>query len=266
MNEDICDQGSSGLERFSSEITALVYDLQFRPDEPDVAFWVNWCREVGGPVLELGCGNGRVSIPLARAGLEVIGIDRSGPMLAVARSRLAGEPAEVQQCLQFIRGDMRDFEPGREVACVIIPAHTFAVLVTHEDQQRALGRIRAALKPGGRLAFDIRLFPNDWLEGTHRLPPVRRVSADGEVDFTEERCLQFDPSSHIITGTSTYTFHRPEGLCRAAESVKGRVLSRQEVEDVLQSAGFVVETVWGDYDRSPFGGDSLKMIFAARRV
>ncbi|MCX6376416.1 MAG: class I SAM-dependent methyltransferase [Armatimonadetes bacterium] len=250
-------------ERFSTEITPLVYDVQWA-DAPDVAFWVEWCREVGGPVLELGCGNGRVSIPLARAGLQVVGVDLYAPMLAAAHKRQAAEPAEVRQRVRFEQGDMREFDPGIEIGCAIIPANTFSVLLTPEDQERTLACIGSRLKPRGRLAFDLRVFPTDWLKGRHETKPVRRTSADGGVDFTEERVFEFDPDRRIISGTNIYTFHRPEGLGRVVERVSARVLSQAEAEEVLQSSGFVVEAVWGDHDRTPYSADSPQMIFVAR--
>jgi len=260
--------GHPGLrtsERFSTDVTVLVYDLQFRPDAPDVAFWLEWCKKIGGPVLELGCGNGRIAIPLARAGLEVVGVDLSEPMLEEARSRLAAEPRQAQRRLRFILGDMRSFDPGREVRCAIIPAHTFSVLLTRQDQERMLAAVRKRLAKEGRLAFDLRLFSGEWLRHTHELPPVRRVSDDKSVDFMEERYFRFDPASGVLTTTNTYTFRRPAGLGRIAEYVKGRVLSEAEVKEVLESAGFVVEALWGDYDRRPFSADSSRMIFVARR-
>ena len=253
-------------ERFSTEITPMIYDLQFRPDARDVAFWVEWCGEVGDPVLELGCGNGRVTIPLARAGLQVVGVELFAPMLAAACKRLAAEPAEVRQRVRLEQGDMREFDPGIDIGCAIIPAHTFAVLLTREDQERTLARVRSRLKPSGRLAFDLRLFPTDWLKGRHETEPVRRTSGDGSVDFTEERIFEFDRECRIMSSTNIYTFHRPVGLGRVVERGSARVLSQVEVEEVLQGCGFVVEAVWGHYDRIPYSADSAKMILVARRT
>jgi SAM-dependent methyltransferase len=250
-------------ERFATQITPLVYDLQFRPDARDVRFWMEWCLEVGGPVLELGCGSGRVAVPLARAGLEVVGVDLSEPMLKVARSRLAAEPPEVRHRVRLEQGDMRDFDPDIAVRCAIIPANTFGVMLTLEDQQRALGRIRDCLMLNGKVAFDLPVFTDEQLAGNTTLAPVRRKSADGAVDFVEERCLAFDPASKVITSTIMYLFDRPEGIGRVVECVRSRVVSRAEAEEALAKAGFVVEAVWGSYDRQPFAANSRKMIFVA---
>jgi SAM-dependent methyltransferase len=249
-------------ERFSTDVTPLVYDVQWA-DAPDVPFWVEWCREIGGPVLELGCGNGRITVPLARAGLQVVGVELFAPMLASAHKRLAAELVEVRQRVGLEQGDMREFDPGVTLGCAIIPANTFAILLTQEDQQRTLALVHTRLRPGGRLAFDLRLFPADWLKGRRETEPVRRTSADGSVDFTEERVFEFDSERRVMSSTNVYQFHRPEGFGRVVERVSGRVLSEIEVELVLQSSGFVVEELWGDYDRSPYRADSSKMIVVA---
>ncbi len=179
-------------ERFMTEITPLVYDLQFPPGTPDLAFWLEWCREVGGPVLELGCGNGRITLPLARAGLEVVGVELAEPMLAVARQRLSAEPVEVQARVRLVPGDMREEGHGQGCACAIIPASTFAMMLTREDQARLLAAVHKALEPEGWLAFDLLASPPGWQEGRQELPPVRRASADGQVEFTEAREFVFD--------------------------------------------------------------------------
>ena len=258
------DNNEGVSERFSTEITPLVYDVQWA-NAPDVAFWVEWCKETGDPVLELGCGNGRVTLPLARAGLQVVGVDLFAPMLVAARKGLAAEPAEVRHRVRLEQGDMREFDPGIPVGCAIIPANTFGVLLTKKDQRRTLACIRSSLMSSGRLAFDYRSLPADWLEGRHESEPVRRASADGSVDFTEERVFESDSDRRMIRSTNIYTFHRPEGLGRVAEYVLFRALSQAEVEDILTKSGFLIEELWGDYDQSPYGADSPRMIIVAKK-
>jgi len=253
----------SGLsKRFCNEITPLVYDLQTPADLPDVAFWAEWCTHAGGPVLELGCGTGRISIPLACAGLEVIGVDLSAPMLKVARENLAREPEDIRRRVLLHRADMREFMAETGMGCAIIPIHTFAVLLTQEDQNQALTCIRKNLRPGGKLAFDISIAVNAAVEG----PRERRyTSADRSVDFTEQRRVERNPSAGTATFFSTYIFYRPEGIGRFSEQATVRILSREEIEGVLITNGFAVEMIWGDYDRSLYTHESPKMIFVARK-
>src|SRR6266446_1367283 len=93
---------------------AELYDhVPLYRDRPDIAFFVDAAREAGSPVLEVGCGTGRVLIPTARAGIEIIGLDASAAMLAVCRSRLRDEPAPVQSLVQLVQADMRSFDLHR---------------------------------------------------------------------------------------------------------------------------------------------------------
>jgi SAM-dependent methyltransferase len=263
MTGDTAGKGRP-LRRFFNDITPLVYDLQFRPDYPDLAFWAELCGEWGGPVLELGCGTGRVSIPLARAGLEVVGVDLAEPMLAVARRRLEAEPMPVRRRVRLLRADMRDFRADTTFACAIIPASTFSVLLTREDQEKTLGNTHACLREEGHLGFDVRIF-DEWIQ-SGRLPPVRQTSPDGRIDFTEERSFEFDRSTRVMRATITYRFHAPEHLGSVTETTEGLVLSQADVEEVLARTGFTVETVWGEYDRTPVEPGSDRMIFVARRT
>jgi SAM-dependent methyltransferase len=263
MTEDTASQGEP-LRRFFNDITPLVYDLQFRPDYPDLAFWAELCGEWGGPVLELGCGTGRISIPLARAGLEVVGVDLAEPMLVVARRRLEAEAEPVRERVRLLNADMRDFRADTTFACAIIPASTFSVLLTREEQEKTLRNIHACLREDGRLGFDVRDF-DEWTQ-CGRFPPVRQTSPDGRIDVTEERSFEFDGSTRVMRATIIYTFHAPEHLGSVIETTEGIVLSRADVEAVLASSGFVVEAVWGEYDRAPLRPESERMIFVARKA
>jgi SAM-dependent methyltransferase len=250
-------------DRFFTEVTPLVYDVQWGR-HPDVAFWTQWCGEAGGPVLELGCGSGRVTLPLARAGLKVVGIDLSEPMLRAARARLAAEAQEVQRRVQLVRGDMREPVEGK-FGCAIIPAATFLVMLTREDQQRLVSAVHSALRVGGQLAFDMPAAGEGPLHTAAQLPAVRRASEDGTVDFLEERVVEHDLASQVGICTITYTFYQPAHLGRVTERVKGRLTSRREVEEVLRSSALDLAHVWGGYDRSPVGEESGRLVFVARK-
>ena len=87
----------------------------------DLPFYVDMARQSGGPVLEIGCGTGRVLLPIAREGIEIEGVDNSGPMLAVLRKHLDGESPEVRAKVKLHVGDMRTFRLGREFPLITIP-------------------------------------------------------------------------------------------------------------------------------------------------
>ncbi len=117
----------------------------------DVAFWVQECRGAAGPVLELGCGTGRVTIPVAAAGVEVTGLDNSESMLRCARRKSADARIDVQ----WVEDDMRDFDLGRRFALIYVPLASFAHMSGPGDAAACLERVIAHLAPGGRFAVDL---------------------------------------------------------------------------------------------------------------
>ena len=124
-------------------------------DRPDVAFFVDAASTAGGPVLELGCGTGRVLIPTARAGIDIVGLDSSPRMLDVCRQRLLDEPEAAQKRVTLVQSEMQQFDLGRSFTLVTIPFRPFQHLLTVEDQLACLASIRRHLVEGGRLIFDV---------------------------------------------------------------------------------------------------------------
>ncbi len=143
--------GQEDVPSEESERLAALYDLD-APHGPSAA--VDWLRGLaqmtGGPVLELGVGTGRVAIPLAKDGREVVGIDRSAAMLA----RAAAHAKAARAKLTLVEADMRSFSLERTFALVTIPFNTFLML-TPDERWACLARCREHLAPSGRLAIDV---------------------------------------------------------------------------------------------------------------
>lgn len=138
---------------------ALVADLYdfVHPykSRPDIEFFVEAATDAGGPVLELGCGTGRVLIPTARAGITITGLDASPHMLAICRQRLSDEPETVSSRVTVVQGDMRNFDIDETFNLVTIPFRPLQHLLTTDDQLSSLERIRRHLAAGGHLVFDV---------------------------------------------------------------------------------------------------------------
>ena len=133
----------------------------------DVAFWVQKCRGVAGPVLELGCGTGRVTIPVAVAGVDVTGLDNSDSMLRRAHRK----SAEARVDVRWVEGDMRVFDLSRRFALIYVPLAGFAHMRGPGDAAACLDRVIAHLAPGGRLSIDLM---NPEFNGAHASYPVKR--------------------------------------------------------------------------------------------
>ncbi|HTJ84216.1 MAG TPA: class I SAM-dependent methyltransferase, partial [Polyangiaceae bacterium] len=118
-------------------------------------FYVDRAEQSGGPVLEYGCGNGRILIPTARAGIEITGVDLSDTMLADLERRLADEPRDVRARVTVKKGDMRSLALRKKFALVTCPFNAFLHLYERSDIERFLARVKAHLAPKGRFLFDI---------------------------------------------------------------------------------------------------------------
>jgi SAM-dependent methyltransferase len=244
-------------------------------DRADVDFFVDAARESGGPVLEIGCGSGRVLVPIARAGIEIVGLDASPAMLDICRRRLEAEPADMRARVSLVRADMRTFDlGGRRDAfrLVIAPFRPFQHLLTVDDQLACLAAIRRHLAPGGRLVLD--LF-NPSLEALVRPAPTEELSEgdpfpvpDGRTVERKYRILAQDRARQINTVELIYSVSHPGGRTeRLVHAFQMRYLFRFEAEHLLARAGFAVEHLYAGYDRSPFGSTYPgELVFVARRA
>jgi SAM-dependent methyltransferase len=161
-------------------------------DLTDAPFYVDLAQESGGPVLEIGCGTGRVLLATARAGISIHGVDNSAPMLAVLREHIARESARVQNNITLHAGDMRDFRLNRKFSLVTIPFRPMQHMFTISDQLRALTSAAAHVAEGGILF----LSKNRPVASSHR----GRAAGSGVVSAFTARNRDSSLCSHRIRG------------------------------------------------------------------
>jgi SAM-dependent methyltransferase len=238
----------------------------------DIAFFVEEAARSGGPVLELGCGTGRVLIPIARAGVDIVGLDGSPAMLARCRETLAFEPADVRNhVVGLIEGDMRRFRLGRRFRLATIPFRPFLHLLTVDDELACLRTIHEHLEPDGRLILDI-FNPSFETWATDRfpvdLPPEPSFALpDGRVVVRHTRMIGRDPFTQVLDVELVYDVSTAAGDQHQVVHRFGiRSIFRYEAEHLLARCGFEVEHLYADYDRSPFGSKYPgELIFVATR-
>lgn len=237
------------------------YDLFGAKD--DVDFYKELAIRQGRKALELGVGTGRVSIELARAGVAVWGLDNSRYMLTVAEGKLKKEKGAVRKRVVLRLGDMRDFRLEDTFPFVYSPSSTFEHCVTTEDQKRCLECAYGALERRGVLAFDLSQLRADqplsswWIDR-------RQLSATREVVRTI--FSRRNPSTNVVSLNLFFDVYSEGGLReRYYEYGEARVSSRDEIEALLETVGFKVEQVYGDFDKSSYDQSSLKMIFVASK-
>ena len=182
-----------------------VYDSVYAYVRQDLPFCVGEAVASGGPVLELGCGTGRVAVAVAEAGVDVVGLDSSPEMLEQARRKAASLP-DGSGTLTLAHADMRCFELDRLFPLVIVPFRGFLSLLTVEDQTNTLLNVRRHLAPGGRLVFNVFVPDLDMLVQDGDVPRHLRDVTDPETgvsyvlwhlsDFDNYKPDHLDPSHH----------------------------------------------------------------------
>jgi SAM-dependent methyltransferase len=255
----------SDFEDSYGSATARFYDAAYATLPrlgPDVDFYRELARESGGPVLELGCGTGRALLPIAREGIRCTGLDASGEMLAVLRSKAEAEGLAVPRLVQ---GRMQDFDLGAERFALIYSAfRAFQHLYTVEEQLACLARARAHLAPGGQLAFDVfnprvdRIWEED--------PPEEqdlRFEHEGE-EVVRTVAQRRDRPSQLITLSMRYE-RRRDGQLVGTDVTRFRMrwFTRFELEHLMFRAGFADVALYGDFDCSPVGRDSPSLLVVA---
>src|SRR6266511_2832821 len=134
----------------------LLYDsVPLYAARQDVAFYIEEAKATRGTVLEVGCGTGRILLPIARAGCDITGIDSSRQMLERCRTNLAAEPAAVQGRVRLVLNEMSRFNLGATYPLIIAPFRVVQHLTTVDDQLRFLDVVARHLAPGGRFIFDV---------------------------------------------------------------------------------------------------------------
>jgi SAM-dependent methyltransferase len=241
-------------------------------DRPDVAFYVDAARESGGPVLELGCGTGRVLIPTARAGIDIVGLDSSAHMMGVCRKWIEAEPPATRSRIQLVQGDMRDFTVAGPFKLITIPFRPFQHLTSVADQLACLASVRRHLADDGRLVFDLFNPSLDALVNRQlgvevdEEPPFN--TPDGRRVIRWSKTVSADRFNQVNKFELVYYITHPDGREeRLVHAFALRHLFRFEAEHLLARAGFALEQVYAGFDRSAYGSKYPgELILVARKA
>jgi SAM-dependent methyltransferase len=234
----------------------------------DVGFFVAAAKQAGSPVLELGCGTGRVLLPVARAEVDIVGLDASPSMLDICRRNVEQEPLGVRSHVELVEGDMRRFDLGTTFTLITIPFRPFQHLVTVEEQLSCLESIHRHLRPGGRLILDLFNPSLEALvqpEGVESPPESEFITPDGRRVVRRFRITARDRANQVNHVELIYDITRLDGSTeRLVHAFAMRYLFRFEAEHLLARAGFVIERLYAGYDGSPFGSSYPgELIFVA---
>ena len=238
------------------------YDALLGDQTADLDFYLKQAKAAGGPVLELACGTGRLTLPLARAGLAITGLDLSQPMLEVAREKAALENLNIE----WVRADMRDFSLGRKFSLILLPYNSLEHLHDAASLRALFAQVRAHLASGGRFILDVHM-PS--LSLLNRKPgeiyPVAGEigkAPDGSVVVGEE--VDYDDASqvyHILWHYSQVGDAEPR-----VDELKLRMFFPQELDALLRQNGFEILGKYADFEGHAFGPGALKQVLACRAI
>lgn len=234
----------------------------------DVAFWKRLVSTIEGPVLELGCGTGRISAPLARAGAHVVGIDRSAPMLERAHKRARTlsrrEPRPGGQ-LQLVRGDIRLLPfPSASFNMVAAPYGILQSLVRERDLAATLDSVARVTALGGLFGVDLVPDVPGWREYTDRVQ--MRGKAAGGAHLTLVESVRQDARRKLTIFEQRFIVRRGGRRSEHPFQLTFRTLPIKGMTRRIERAGFAIEAVLGDYRGRPWDTRADVWLILARRV
>ena len=228
----------------------------------DVRFWRRLAGAQTGPVVELGCGTGRIMLPLVRDGVEVVGVDRSEPMLARARQRLRRARLTSGR---LVRGDIRflPFRRGKRCRLVMAPYGILQSLTRERDLTATLASVAGLLPKGGMLAMDLVPDLPRWDEYQRRTSLSGRHGRGGTLTLVES--VRQDKAKRLTIFDHEYVHRKGSRREIHKFSLTFRTLSVPQMQRRLERAGFRIESTQGDYLGGPWQESSDVWIILARK-
>ena len=230
----------------------------------DVPFWRRFALEAGGRVLELGAGTGRIAAPLGRAGVPLIGIDRSEAMLTRARRRTAH--AGARRHVRLVRGDIRHlpFASGA-FAAVIAPYGVLQSLLREQDLAAALGSVHGVLRRGGSFGLELVADLPAWEEYRKRISLRGWKRRRGGAHVTLVETVRQDRARRLTIFDQEFTERRGRQRQTIRFALTFRTLTVPQMVRRLEKAGFAVTSLLGDYRGGPWDARAEVWMILARR-
>lgn len=241
------------------------YDLEYQDFSDDLPMYLEWATRTGGPVLDVGCGTGRVTVALAQAGFQVTGIDESDEMLARARARISSDRLAASR-VRLLDVPAQRFRDEKQYGLAILTINTFGHLLRRRDQSEVLHNLRRHIAPGGILIVD--MTPPDLIALSQNAGPLflHWEKYDPDKNRTVQKWLayQVDHTAQIQHYTINYDSIEADGLVhRTSVTMPVRYTFRYEAELLLEQAGFSIKHLYGSYQLDSYDMTDERMIFVA---
>ena len=266
MSEEHFDEAMLEAGTTSHYEDASYYDLAYRRRRADVRFYVEQAKKASGPVLELGCGSGRVTMAIADEGIDIVGMDAMPTMLDRLEERLEKKPKRLQKHIELHEGDLKDWRIDRRFPLVISPFNVFMHLYTREDIEAALETVSAHLAPNGRFVFDV-LLPSVGMlardpakvyrSGSVKVPSRgKRYHYRERFDYDDVQQIQMVDIAFVGVD-DPLDFHMTP--------LAHRQFFPAELEMLLHYNGFAIEERFGDFEGEALSRYAESQVIVARR-
>jgi len=246
---------------------ARFYDYEQKEFTKDIRFYVEMAKACGGGVLELACGTGRILLPIAQQGVKITGLDISKEMLNVAKNKIDSD-AVAKRNTTLVEGNMRAFDLGKRYALIFVAFRSFQCLLTKKDQVACLKAVHEHLADNGIFVLDLFAPRHDFLA-------MGKRSVDLGEFYDEDNGLHIKRRAEDTYNLAEQTLHEDRyyewtdkqgNFQQEVWSLDLAYLFRYEAELLLEKCGFLVDHVYGGFDRSPYDYISGEQIFVARKV
>jgi SAM-dependent methyltransferase len=264
-NEIQAEQPADSASSFACE--ALEYEQVMNDEE--IAFFTSLVRETGGPALDMGCGTGRLSLPIAESGVEVVGLDLSENVLEVFRRKLNDAPLFVRNRVHLVCGDMRRFALRMDFSCAMCSSNTILLLGSEGAIAESFACVAKHLRCEGVLLLDVASLDDEMISALgcdcRDAPDIALDGPDGA------RLQRTHRARHLLSpeGTGklsvTYTYFGGDGIRYGERSEELALVRPQRLLALIESSGLKVQQTFGWYDRRPYDESERKLLVIAKK-
>jgi ubiquinone/menaquinone biosynthesis C-methylase UbiE len=244
----------SNIEEFQDPAN---YDLEEgERSAPRIRFYADMAQEIGGPVLELACGTGLVSLPIAARGVPVTGIDLARPMLEHARMKATHR----QLSIDLIEADARQFHFKRQFPFILLTGNSFQACLQRADQEQLLASVKRHLAPHGVFAFETRNpSGHDLSDQPEEEPWFTYKNVQGQV-VNVSGTQHYDPLTQVMHWTTYRRWNASNENCSTVTNIACRFTYPQELEALLHYNGFRIIQQYGDWNKGALTKESEHII------
>ncbi|CDO04818.1 Cypemycin methyltransferase [Oceanobacillus picturae] len=251
------------IENLEEYQDPIQYDKEHVAYDEDISYLTKSADKATGPIVDLACGTGRATIPLAKAGNSIVGVDLHRGMLRRAREKAVAEKLDIG----FIEQDCTKLELGLKSDFIFMVGNSFQHFLTNEAQDKLLESIQRHLVKGGRFLFNTRFPGEEELVSTNDEEPGFSYK-DGKLSVHVSYISEYDALNQVQHNITIRRFFDANGKLQDEKRsvIDLRFVFPLEMERLLEKHGFTIEGVYQDWNESPLTSNASKMVYLCKKI